>query len=62
MPGKGQREGRSPNSHLGRWFHQITHLPGLLTKSQTDKQKLALVPFLSSPERDANEQQWPKGR
>ena len=47
MPGKGQREGKSPNSHLGPWFHQITHLLELLTGSQTDKQKVGSFPLVS---------------
>ena len=60
MPDTGQREGKSPNSPLGPRFHQITHLPDLLTGSQTDRQVLALLCF--PPRRDANEQEWPKGR
>lgn len=63
MPGEGQREGGRPNPPLGPRFHQITHLAEPLTRSQMDKQTLAPLSFsLSSPETDANEPQWPKGR
>lgn len=41
MPGKGREE---ESKFMDHWFHQITHLLELLTRSQTDKQKLALFP------------------
>lgn len=60
MSGKGQREGKAPSSHLGPWFHQITHLTRAADKEPNGQANVG-SPFVP-PMRDANEQEWPKGR